>query len=148
MVFCVFWHAASCLVFLFPGILCLVIDKTKGLSPYEGQIESLKVFGNGLYVTLTLKTSNSFKYLPGQYIFLNIPKLSELQYHPFSVSSSRDIKIYVNVMPEGFTDELSTFSLEKGFASKVHMGFLHASLDVIQLFLSQEVLESPQSQAS
>ncbi|TPX54576.1 hypothetical protein PhCBS80983_g05875 [Powellomyces hirtus] len=40
------------------------------------------------YIRMDIQTKTPFAFTPGQYVFINIPTLSPLEYHPFSISGS------------------------------------------------------------
>ena len=51
-------------------------------------------------VRITFKKGN-FRYLPGQYVFICIPKVSYFEWHPFSISSSPhddDVNLHIRVL--------------------------------------------------
>ncbi|CAB4384687.1 unnamed protein product [Rhizophagus irregularis] len=51
----------------------------------------------------------SFKYKAGQYLFLNVPKISKLQWHPFTITSAPDdpfVSVHIRQIGD-FTNELA-----------------------------------------
>ncbi|CAB4384688.1 unnamed protein product [Rhizophagus irregularis] len=67
----------------------------------------------------------SFKYKAGQYLFLNVPKISKLQWHPFTITSAPDdpyVSVHIRQVGD-FTNELAevlgcNIPTEKGYIPK------------------------------
>jgi len=79
------WITPSVLLF---AILLYYFDR--GLRIYKGQFQPTQLISAkpGFEITrLELKKKNGFKYEGGQYIWLNLPEVSLVQWHPFSISS-------------------------------------------------------------
>ena len=57
---------------------------------------------------IEIQFSPSFKYKAGQYLFLNVPAVSSLQWHPFTITSAPDDPyVSVHICQVGdFTNEL------------------------------------------
>jgi predicted ferric reductase len=58
----------------------------QGMNVYEDSRSIANGVSAGSRVTELVINAKNFKYTPGQYVFLNVPKLSPLQWHPFSIS--------------------------------------------------------------
>eukprot|EP01132_Coremiostelium_polycephalum_P009903 gene9903-12146_t len=80
---------------------------------------SLK-YENVIYISLTKPTS--FQYKPGQYLLINIPKISKLQWHPFTMTSSpleSTIKVHIRVTG-GWTKQLSNWLATKQSSNSLY----------------------------
>jgi NADPH oxidase len=58
------------------------------------------IFHPGNNVELRFE-KDSFKYKPGQYLFLNIPEVSSLQWHPFTISSTPEegfVSVHIRIV--------------------------------------------------
>ena len=76
---------ASFVLFL-QKIFCLVLGKV--------------IFHPGNTMEIRFE-KDSFKYKPGQYLFLNIPQVSKFQWHPFTISSTPEegfVSIHVRIV--------------------------------------------------
>ncbi|KAL1533026.1 ferric-chelate reductase (NADH) [Salvia divinorum] len=90
---------------VFPGVFLFALDKLLRVvqSRPETCILSARVFPSKA-IELTLPKDPRLKYTPTSVIFLNIPSISKLQWHPFSITSSSSVdehSISVIVKSEG-----------------------------------------------
>lgn len=119
---CLFFHGTGCFVsqrdttdpkikvkcfpyrsyiYALPGFLLYFIERL--VREYRArQDTSLNkvVFHSGNTLELRFEKA-SFKYKPGQYLFLNIPEVSALQWHPFTITSTPEegfISVHVRVL--------------------------------------------------
>ncbi|KAK9669511.1 hypothetical protein RND81_13G136000 [Saponaria officinalis] len=74
---------------VFPGVFLFGLDKLLRIicSRPETQILSVRIFP-GKIVELTFPKDPGLKYTPTSIVFIKIPMLSELDWHPFSITSS------------------------------------------------------------
>jgi len=87
IIMAVLWHAASAWYFILPGLSLWILDRM--LRFYRGT-RAVKVIGFEPYGDFT-KISfviPGFQFKSGQYVFVNVPDVSVLQWHPFSISTS------------------------------------------------------------
>jgi predicted ferric reductase len=65
------------------------------------------------FVKITVPYHN-LKYKPGEHIYINIPKLSRIEWHPFTIASApHDDELYIYVCGLGsFTKKLVTYALD------------------------------------
>lgn len=52
------------------------------------KIVDISITENKEFVMLYIKPPKSYKYRPGQYVFINVPSIKRFQWHPFSIASS------------------------------------------------------------
>jgi len=118
----VLWHAASAWYFLLPGLALWMIDHalrfTKScqrtqlevLIPHTAQsvgITELRfsILGHGASAS-----ASPLKFEAGQYLFLNVPSIAMLEFHPFTISSSpfdQFTSCHIKAMDKGsFTEKL------------------------------------------
>ncbi|KAK9836556.1 hypothetical protein WJX74_003035 [Apatococcus lobatus] len=84
--------------YLFAGVVVFLIERTLRTwrrAAWDVSLEAVKLHSNNIIeLRLTnprrtnLHMTRRFQCKPGQYCFLNIPKLSVLEWHPFSITSS------------------------------------------------------------
>lgn len=63
---------------------------------------------NGNFMFLNLVKPKGYDFKPGQYAFINIPEISKLQWHPFSIASSpnNDFMVFMVQNSGDYTDRL------------------------------------------
>ena len=84
-------HSASAIIYLMPGLAIYVIDKACRVMACKlgGVTASVQVVTKDLVeVRVSLAEDQRSSYKAGQYVFLNVPSISYLQWHPFSLSSA------------------------------------------------------------
>lgn len=99
------WHAASAWYFLLPGLALWAVDHllrfTKSCRPVtvaalqaSGAVTELRfrvvpdVLSAPSAPASTLADAKTFAHEQGQYVFVNVPEIALLEFHPFSISSS------------------------------------------------------------
>ncbi|RNE99808.1 putative ferric reductase [Trypanosoma rangeli] len=85
----VLWHAAAAWEYLLPGLTVWFVDRLLRLHRSASRVEVVSAVANGSFVELSFRHV-TLRAAPGQYAFVNIPELSLLQWHPFSLSSARE----------------------------------------------------------
>jgi predicted ferric reductase len=131
------WHAAMAWYYILPGLILWTADHCLRLSKCLGihvKIDHMDVEGNGNVVSIGYTVQNMsqriyrylsgrkdsrpgpLKYSVGQYCFLNIPQISALEWHPFSISSAPEDDItthHIKAMGQGqWTGKLVDFAYE------------------------------------
>lgn len=81
-------HYKRGIIYLFPGLAIYVVDKTCRLLAYSGGVDAHVNLVSPDIVEVRVRLGAATKYKAGQYIFLNAPAISVLQWHPFSLTSS------------------------------------------------------------
>ncbi len=113
---CLFFHARGCFVKSQDTGICKTYNSNYGTIPffclymserlyrhYRGSLPTQLtkvIFHPGNTMELRFE-KESFKYLPGQYLFINIPSISKFQWHPFTISSTPEegfISIHVRLV--------------------------------------------------
>ncbi|KAJ3391945.1 hypothetical protein HDU84_005093 [Entophlyctis sp. JEL0112] len=83
-----YFHASSCIFFMIPGLFLYTVD---GVIRLQSRISSRTskvtnvVFESCGYVTVTISTTAASHALPGQFMRVNFPAISGLEYHPWSI---------------------------------------------------------------
>ncbi|KAJ3056980.1 ferric/cupric-chelate reductase [Rhizophlyctis rosea] len=83
-----FMHASPMFYFSFPAIVLYIIDALVRVfnRRKEYVVKSITMEPSG-YLRLDI-AGTKFKFVPGQWILINIPSLSRVMWHPFSIASS------------------------------------------------------------
>ncbi|GAM28411.1 hypothetical protein SAMD00019534_115870 [Acytostelium subglobosum LB1] len=97
--------------FILPAVL-YVVDRAFRLFKRTHRVTvvncSLK---NSRVINLTFARPSSFKYKPGQFILINVPQISKLQWHPFTMTSSpmeSTVSVHMRVTG-GWTQQLHDY---------------------------------------
>lgn len=78
-------------IFVTPGLIILMIQQIGRLtSGYTSKFEiiDVSISANCAYIMIYFKKPPKYKLVHGQFIYLNVPKIHPLQWHPFTVASS------------------------------------------------------------
>ncbi|KAJ8324134.1 hypothetical protein BDV3_001992 [Batrachochytrium dendrobatidis] len=114
--FCLFFHSFGCFVkssttgkckgyntnYGTVPIFCVYIAE-RLLREYRARLPTVLskvIFHSGNTMELRIEKP-SFQYMPGQYLFLNIPSISAFQWHPFTISSSPEegfVSIHIRIV--------------------------------------------------
>lgn len=88
--------------FIVPGFF-YTVDRSFRLFKRTHRVEVLDYcLKNERVINLTFSKPPSFDYKPGQYLLINVPHISKLQWHPFTMTSSPlEDKIYVHIRVTG-----------------------------------------------
>jgi len=83
-------HYKSAILYLLPGLAVYVVDKSCRLMACRGGVvASIEVLTDDIVeIRVALAEEQRSRYAAGQYIFLNVPSISSLQWHPFSITSA------------------------------------------------------------
>lgn len=118
----VMYHAAASWEYLMPGLTVWFIDRMIRLNRSADlvQIISVKVYED---VTEIKFLKPNMSVTPGQYVFVNIPQVSVLQWHPFTISSgapSPFLSLHIKSMgPQTWTDDLNKLATRMSGQSQV-----------------------------
>ena len=84
----VLWHAASGWFFLLAGLVLHLVDRCILFTNACGDLKVMRVGRNGPYTWLELEPLSAKHHTAAQFAFLNIPAVSLLQWHPFTIASA------------------------------------------------------------
>jgi len=90
VLFFVCLHYKGAIIYLIPGVAIYTIDKLMGLHAHHNcaLAKTEMVSSDVLEVSFRLDEKNScVRYKAGQYVFVNVPSVSRLQWHPYSLTS-------------------------------------------------------------
>jgi NADPH oxidase len=135
MITCAFFHSGILIpiLALFTWgadlfIRSIVMARTR--YPCKAQLKTI----SETVVKISFPKSTAFAYNPGQYVYLAIPEISWLQWHPFSISSSpaqRSVTIYVR-KAGNWTTALSQLAKKKATVSILLEGpYGNLSVDIM-----------------
>lgn len=106
VLFFVCLHYPGAVIYLIPGFAMYMIDKLMGMLAYKNyalaKVEM--VSPDVLEVSFEIKDIDSIRYEAGQYVFVNVPFISHLQWHPYSLTSSPKVdpgKIFFHIKESG-----------------------------------------------
>ena len=89
VLFFVCLHYKGAIIYLLPGIAIYTIDKLMGMNAYKNCCLAKTEMVSSDVIECSFKIDNSkFEYKAGQYVFVNVPSVSHLQWHPYSLTSS------------------------------------------------------------
>ena len=88
VLFFVCLHYPGALIYLIPGVAVYSIDKWMGLLAYRtaGSAKTKMVSSDVLEVSM--KIGSEVNYQAGQYVFVCVPSVSYLEWHPYSLTAS------------------------------------------------------------
>lgn len=89
------------IILAFPTLLVIVervVRVSNGFRRLSAKIDVLD--DDTVRLICDLPSKRSWNYLPGQYVFLQVPRLSIFQWHPFTISSCWDNKIQLHIKTE------------------------------------------------
>jgi len=94
----VLWHAAAGWEFLLPGVTLWFVDRmirayrsAKSVEITNYRVHDFHKAGE----VLTLQCSVDMDYVSGQYCFINVPEVSLLQWHPFTLSGTGNLEFHI-----------------------------------------------------
>jgi predicted ferric reductase len=99
---CVALHRPHFIPFLIVLGICIVINHFVFLSyaPWVSLEADTKVYDNNFLKLFIVMHSRKFTYEPGQYFYINVPAISAIAWHPFSIVSAKN----ANVLEFGIRD--------------------------------------------
>ncbi|KNC84175.1 hypothetical protein SARC_03597 [Sphaeroforma arctica JP610] len=77
----------------------------------QSRVLGAQLFHTPKTMVLTVQKPQGFGFRAGQYLFLNVPAISKLEMHPFSIGSTNDdryLKLFITVYEDGWTGKLWT----------------------------------------
>lgn len=107
----------------FPVLLVLVervVRTCNGFSPLPAYLEILD--RETVVITVRIPSYRDFDYRAGQYVFLQIPKISRWQWHPFTISTCIGSGMQLHIKTDGnWTKRLRKFGTD-GEPNKIKIG--------------------------
>lgn len=95
------FHYDKTPLYLLPGIVMLLIDKTIGYLSYFGAVSaSAKTLSADMFELKVQKDPN-VNSKAGQFVFVNVPSVSLLQWHPITVTWSNDDDVVLHIRARG-----------------------------------------------
>jgi len=81
-------HYKGSIIYIIPGIAIYGVDKLMGLYSYRKAAPVATRMLSSDVLEISFNISHDVQYKAGDYVFLNVPYISHLQWHPFSITSS------------------------------------------------------------
>jgi len=95
------FHYDKTPLYLLPGIVMLLIDKTIGYLSYFGTVSaSTKTLSADIF-ELKVQKDPTVNSQAGQFVFVNVPLISLLQWHPITVTWSNDDDVVLHIRARG-----------------------------------------------
>jgi len=118
---CVAWHFSGILWWCVPSLLLYLSDHASQLSSWGNVLQVKYARSVDGVLSITLPCSGVPRPRPLQWVHLQVPDVSVLQWHPFTVASSTDsnFTVTMKVVPRGWTDALSALLDAKQISVRV-----------------------------
>jgi len=97
-------HYKGAIIYLVPGIAVYSIDKLMGLLSYRKSAPAKTRMVSSDVMELTFDIEPGVEYKAGDYVFLNVPGVSFLEWHPFSLTSAPNVngnKVFFHLKDSG-----------------------------------------------
>jgi len=109
VLFFVCLHHKAAIIYLIPGVAVYTIDKLMGLNAYLNCcLAKTKVVSSDVLECSFKIDNRNYNYKAGQYIFVNVPCVSHLQWHPFYVTSGPNVnpgRLFFHLKETGESEE-------------------------------------------
>ena len=119
-------HYKGAVIYLIPGVAIYSIDKLMGLHAYHNCCLAKTEMVSSDVLEVSFKVDdNKYNYKAGQYVFVNVPSVSHLQWHPYSLTSGPNAnpgEIFFHLKEAGESEESWTRQVvEAGRAGQLNM---------------------------
>jgi predicted ferric reductase len=92
------WHYGKGMLYLLPAVVMLTADKLLAALANRGSVRAVAKILSHDIIEIKVKTANGFsKCQAGQYVFLKVPSVSALEWHPISVTWQTDDELALHV---------------------------------------------------
>ncbi|RHW67275.1 ferric reductase transmembrane protein [Trypanosoma brucei equiperdum] len=119
----VLWHAASAWEYFLPGLTIWFLDWLLRIYRRGLTVDLVSAAASGSFVEIRFR-HGSLGALPGQFVFVNVPDISLLQWHPFSIMCEHEgyYLLYIKSMGEGtWTEKLGKLVCRRGLKFKLNV---------------------------
>eukprot|EP00927_Polykrikos_kofoidii_P012936 TRINITY_DN15630_c0_g1_i1.p1 TRINITY_DN15630_c0_g1~~TRINITY_DN15630_c0_g1_i1.p1 ORF type:complete len:794 (-),score=68.17 TRINITY_DN15630_c0_g1_i1:156-2477(-) len=95
----VMWHAAAGWEYLLPGLTVWLFDQIAAVVRTGARVtvSDVHVFGD----VTAIRFQKKMTVQPGQYVYVNIPQVALLEWHPFTVSSGQQLEFTLHIKSMG-----------------------------------------------
>ena len=119
-------HYKGAVIYLIPGVAIYTVDKLMGLNAYYNCCIAKTEMVSSDVLECSFKIDNSnYRYNAGQYVFVNVPSVSYLQWHPYSLTSGPNAnpgEVFFHLKEAGESEESWTRKVvEAGRAGQLEM---------------------------
>jgi predicted ferric reductase len=119
------FHYPDTLTYLIPGIAILLVDKTIGFVSMFFAVKAEATILSPDWFEIKVRKGKNFRCEAGQYVFLNVPAVSVLEWHPMTVTWETKDELALHIKAQG-NDSWSQRVIEEVQASA---GYLPVRLD-------------------
>lgn len=137
LIFMLMWHATMVWYYIAPGIVLYLVDyaiRMNNTVLYDIKVQSLTTVTSDVtvlsyvatvphYLQYLIGYGKHMKYEVGQYCFINIPDVSQLEWHPFTISSlpqEFEVQHHIKCMGKGeWTNNLYDFARKNNYNNNV-----------------------------
>mmetsp|Transcript_26297 Transcript_26297/g.47376 ORF Transcript_26297/g.47376 Transcript_26297/m.47376 type:complete len:861 (-) Transcript_26297:120-2702(-) len=111
-------HYKGAIIYLLPGIAIYGVDKLMALYAYKKTAPVATRMLSSDVIEISFETTPGVTYKAGDYVFLNVPSVSFLQWHPYSVTSApsahgKKVMFHLKGFSGGWTDQVIKEALKR-----------------------------------
>ena len=118
-------HYKGAIIYLVPGIAVYAVDKLIAMYSYHKMAPVTTRMASSDVLEVSFKIAPGIEYKAGDYIFLNVPSVSFLQWHPFSLTSSPTMhgkKVFFHIKNVGdWTNQVIEEAAKQGDGSNLQV---------------------------
>lgn len=108
VLFFVCLHYDGAIIYLIPGVAIYTIDKLMGLVAYKNCAIAKTEMVSSDVLEVSFGIADTVRYKAGQYVFVNVPSVSHLQWHPYSLTSTPNAnpgKLFFHIKEAGESEQ-------------------------------------------
>lgn len=94
-------HYKKTMLYLLPGVVMILVDKTIGYLSLIGSVEAKAHPCTKDIFEIKVKKDPTTRCEAGQYVFVNVPSISLLEWHPITVTWATEIEIAIHIKTRG-----------------------------------------------
>jgi predicted ferric reductase len=95
------FHYRGTLLYLIPGIAIIVIDKTIGYISTFFAVQAQATLLSQDWFEIKVRKEKSFRCEAGQYVFINVPMVSVIEWHPMTVTWETEDQLVLHIKAHG-----------------------------------------------
>jgi predicted ferric reductase len=95
------FHYHDTLIYLIPGIAIILVDKTIGFVSIYFAVKAEATVVSPDWFEVKVRKAKSFRCEAGQYVFINVPLVSVLEWHPMTVTWETEHEMALHIKSQG-----------------------------------------------